>query len=314
MGGFAKALRTIPAMLALGRALEAQAPRAVLVNFTNPSGLVTEAMLRHTNVNTIGLCNIPVTFQLELARALRAAREDIALDYVGLNHLSWVRDVRRQGEDVTAKVLAWAGQTGGPACLRDLEYPPEFIRALGMVPMPYLRYFYLTDRMIADQKGQARTRAEEVMEIEAELMKIYADPASDRKPELLSRRGGANYSLAALTLIESIHFNRGDVQIVDAQNRGTIGFLPDAAVIEAPCRIDRDGASPLPARPLPPAIAGLVAAVKAYEDLTVQAAVEGSYDKALLALVTHPLGPDAGRARAVLDDILMTHNIQLDKV
>jgi 6-phospho-beta-glucosidase len=307
VGGFAKALRTIPPMLAVCEAVEAHAPGAVLINFTNPSGLITELMLRHTNVNAIGLCNIPLTFQLDLARALDAAPADVELDYVGLNHLSWVRGVKLRGKDVTARVLGWA-DNGAPR-LRELAYPPEFIRALGMVPMHYLRYFYLTPAMLAEQNEKPTTRADEVMAIEAELIKLYADPALSAKPELLSRRGGANYSTAALNLIESVLLDRGDAQIVNVLSQGALqGFAPDA-VVEAPCRIGKSGARPFPLDPLPPAVAGLTHAIKSYERLTIAAALQQSYGLALLALTAHPLGPDVDRARAVLDDIISTHGV-----
>jgi len=311
VGGFAKALRTIPAMLEIAAAIEKRAPDATLINFTNPSGLVTEALLKHSRVRVIGLCNIPVTFHIEIAKALGAAREEVELESVGLNHLSWVRTVRLRGEDVTAKALAWGGKAGRPANLGELDYPEGFIRALGMIPMHYLRYYYLTDRMIEEMKKKGKTRAEEVMEVEAELFKIYRDLTVNEKPAALSKRGGAHYSLAALELIEAIHFDRGNVLTLDVRNHGAVAELPADAVVEVPCRVGRDGAVPLPARPVPPAILGLMRAVKAYEELAVTAAVERSRDAALLALVVHPLGPDADHAEAVLEDLLRTHRLEL---
>jgi len=312
VGGFAKSLRTIPVMLELARELTQRAPHAALVNFTNPSGLVTEALLKHSRVRAIGLCNIPITFQLELARALSARREELELDYVGLNHLSWVRRVKLRGEDITDKVLA-LNDAGRPANLPELQYPPGFLRALGMIPMHYLRYYYLTGRMLEEQSQKERTRADEVMAIEQELMKIYADPAMSEKPDLLSRRGGAHYSRAALELIEAIHFDRGVTLTVNVMNRGAIPDLAAGSVVEVPCRVDKSGAHPLPTAPLEPEIRGLVQAVKSFEELTIAAAVEGSYEKALLALAVHPLGPSADRAEEALDDIIATHGIELGK-
>ena len=313
VGGFAKALRTIPAMLEIAEVIASESPMAVLINFTNPSGLVTEALLNHSQVQAIGLCNIPVTFHLELAKALGARRDEVELDYVGLNHLAWVRGVRLRGQEVIEEVLAWAGSADQPATLATLDYPKNFLRALHMIPMPYLRYYYRTEKMLAELRARPKTRAEEVREIETELMKIYADPSACEKPDLLSRRGGAHYSLAALELIEAIHFNRGERQVLNVKNQGVLPALAEAAVIEVPCRVTKDGAKPLPLLPPEPIILGLIQTVKAYEELTIQAAVEKNYDQALLALVAHPLGPEVDQAETVLDDIITTHGIKLEK-
>jgi 6-phospho-beta-glucosidase len=307
VGGFAKAMRTIPAMLEICGAIEKESPGAWLINFTNPSGIITEAVLKHSGVKAIGLCNIPVTFHIEMAKALSAKREEVEIESVGLNHLSWVRGIKVGGDDVFDKVLEWAGSAGRPANIEELDYPPEFLKALRMIPMHYLHYFYQTRKMLEAQKTRDKTRAMEVMEIESELMDIYCDESADEKPEMLSRRGGAHYSLAALELIEGIHFDKGDVQVVDVMNNATIPGLPDDAVIETSCRIGREGGRPLPVREPEPVIMGLIRSVKAYEELTVQAAVEKSYEKALLALAVHPLGPDADHAKEVLEDIIATH-------
>jgi 6-phospho-beta-glucosidase len=311
VGGFANALRTIPVMLEICKVIESQSPRAFLINFTNPSGMVTEAVLKHTKVHAIGLCNIPITFHLELAKALGLARRQVMLDYVGLNHLSWVRGVLARGRDVTAEVMARAVSAGRLANLDELDYPPEFLRALGMVPMHYLRYYYLTERMLAEQKKKSRTRAEEVMEIEAKLMEIYRDPKANQKPELLGKRGGAHYSLAALELMESIKHNRNDVQVLNCQNQGVIACLDNEAVVEMPCRVGKHGAATELTEEPEPKIMGLIQAVKAYETLAIQAAVERDYDKALLALALHPLGPDADHVKQVLDDLIATHGMEL---
>ncbi|MFO8058567.1 MAG: 6-phospho-beta-glucosidase [bacterium] len=313
VGGFMKALRTVPEMIEIAKAMEKHSPHAFLINFTNPSGIVTEALIKHSSVKVIGLCNIPVNFYIDVARAFSASRQEVELDYIGLNHLSWVRRVQVAGKDVTGKILEWSDAPGRPANLEELDYPRGFVEALGMIPMHYLRYYYMTGMMIERQRAKDKVRAEEVMEIESELMDIYRDPESREKPEMLSRRGGAHYSLAALELIESICFDRGDVQVLDVKNHGAIpGLSPDAA-IEVPCRVDSSGAVPLALAPPEPAIKGLMEAVKSYEELTVEAAVERDYDKALLALAVHPLGPDADHAEEVLGDIIKTHGTDLRK-
>ncbi len=311
IGGFAKALRTVPAMLEIADAMEDHCPRSFLINFTNPSGIVTEALIKHSRVKSIGLCNIPLNFYIDVARAFSAGREDVRLDYIGLNHLSWVRRAEIEGKDVTTKILEWSDAPGRPANLEELDYPNEFVKALGMIPMHYLRYYYMTGDMLKKQQEKTRVRAEEVMEIESELMNIYIDPENSEKPQMLSRRGGAHYSLAALELMESIYFDRNDVQVLGVRNNGVIpGLSPDAA-IEVPCRVGTGGAAPLPLAPPQPAIKGLIEAVKAYEELTVEAAAKGDYDKALLALAVHPLGPDADHAEAVLTDIIDTHGMDI---
>jgi len=311
VGGFAKALRTIPVMLDLAGAMERLCPLSTLINFTNPSGLVTEAVIKHGSVKTVGLCNIPINFHFEIAKALGVGRDEVRYDYVGLNHLSWVTRIEVKGEDVTEKVLEWADSVGRPANLEDLEYPPALLKALRAIPMHYLRYYYMTDTMIEKQNKKDRTRAEEVMEIESELMKIYGDESSREKPEQLMKRGGAHYSLAAMELIESIHYARRDVQVLDVQNNGAVPGMPDDAVVEVPCQVGSDGPRPIPQETPAPELLGLMRVVKAYEELAVEAAVTKSREKALLALVTHPLGPDADKADEVLDDMIETHGIEL---
>jgi len=311
VGGLAKALRTVPAMIEIARAAEQHAPDALLINFTNPSGLVTEAVLKHSAFPCIGLCNIPVTFHIEVAKALGASRREVELDYVGINHLSWVRKVLLRGEDVTEKIISWAGSDEGSR-LEELEYPPGFLKALKMIPMHYLRYYYMTRLMIAEQKKKKRTRAEQVIEIEKDLFRIYRDPKADRKPELLSKRGGANYSLAALELIEATVNDSAAVQVLNVMNNGAIEGLPADSVVELKCRAGRGRAEPLSVGRVEPGIMGLIRAVKAYEELAIEAAVERSYDKTLLALVAHPLGPEADHAKAVLDDIMEAHGLDLN--
>ncbi len=312
VGGFAKAMRTVPAALEICKRIEAAAPDAVVINFTNPSGLVTEAVLKNTGLNAIGLCNIPVNFHLQLAAGLGADRSEIELDYVGLNHLSWVRRVLLRGEDVTREVISWADSPGKRAEISELDYPPRFLKALGMIPMHYLRYYYMRESMLEEQKRSETTRADEVMEIEAGLMEIYADQCAGEKPEMLGRRGGANYSLAAIELMEAILFNLENVQVLDVLNRGAVPGLPDDAVVEGPCRAGKQGAELLPARVPEPVIAGLINTVKSYEKLTIEAALERNYDKALLALAMHPLGPDADVAGEVLDDIMESSGLALE--
>lgn len=313
VGGFAKALRTVPVMLDVCRRMERLCPRAWLINFTNPSGLVTEAMLKHGRERVIGLCNIPVNIQLDIADHLGVDPGRLELDSLGLNHLSWVRRVLLDGRDVLPALLDRLMGAGRPANMpEELDYPPAFVQALGMVPSSYLRFYYLTRRVVQELEARPQSRAEEVFAIEQELWDIYRDPRQDEKPALLGERGGAYYSRAALDLLEAIHFDRGARLVVDTRNRGAIACLPDDCTVEVPCRVDAAGACPLPLDPPQPAIRGLMQHVKAYEELAVEAAVHRSRRLALLALVAHPLVADAELAVTLVDEICTDHAIQLD--
>lgn len=310
VGGCAKALRTIPVLLDLAEEMRARCPEAWLINFTNPSGLVTEALLRHGQARAIGLCNIPITLQLEIAARLGVDERRVQLDYVGLNHLGWVRRVLLDGQDVLPTMLEHLLGAGRPANLpEELDFHPEFLRALRMVPNSYLHYYYATRRAVEELRAAPRDRAQEVMEIERELLSHYADPAQDAPPPALARRGGAHYSTAALRLICAIHADRGERQVVNVASGGAVPGLEAASVAEVPCRVDGTGAHPLPLEPLPPEIRGLLQHVKAYEELTIEAAVRRSRRHAVLALAAHPLVADAALAVTLADEIAAEHSL-----
>ena len=305
VGGFRKAMRTIPAMLQICAAIEEHCPHAVLINFTNPVSIVTQAILHHSRVHAIGLCNIPIGFRMDLAGFLGVAPEHVKIDSVGLNHLSFVRAVRVDGLDVLPKLVveATGDRANRPANIPELDYPPTFLRSLGMIPSDYLKYFLMEQDMLSEQAERGKTRAEEVMEIEAELVAYYADVANNTKPESLSKRGGAYYSHAAIEVIEAIAGNRGDELVVDVLNGNAVRELPPDAVVELPCVVDKRGARPIAQPPMPPEIRGIVQHVKAYEELTVRAAVDKDRRTALLALVTNPLVRSATLATQIVDEI-----------
>lgn len=307
-GGFAKALRTVPVVLELAEETARRAaPGAWFVDFTNPTGLVTQALL-DAGHRALGLCNIAISLQRELAARFGVEPERVELEHVGLNHLSWERAVRVDGVDRLPEILERLEEEPVEAV-----FPPELVRALGALPSYYLRYYYFTDRIVAEQRGGARTRAEEVMEIEAGLLELYRDPSLDRKPELLERRGGAFYSEAAAQLVASLHEGAGDVQVVNVRNDGAIPNLPPEDVVEVPARIDREGAHPLPLTGLAPEMLGLVQHAKAYERLAIAAALTGDRTTALKALITNPLGPDADVAPALLAELLEAHRAFLPR-
>jgi len=298
-GGFAKALRTVPVVLDIAAdTRRLGAPGAWLLDFTNPSGLVTQALLDHGH-RAIGLCNVPIGFQRHFAALLDVPPERVQLEHVGLNHLSWERKVTVDGVDRLPELI----ERHADALAAETELPPDLIRRQRAVPSYYLRYYYFERRVLEELRG-GRPRAEEVMEIERGLLEMYADPALEVKPKLLEERGGAFYSEASAMLIESLHADRGDVQVVNVRNEGAIPNLDDDAVVEVPCRIDAGGATPLPLAPLAPEMHGLVQHAKAYERLTVQAAVSGDRQTALAALLANPLVRDYEVAEPLLEVLL----------
>jgi 6-phospho-beta-glucosidase len=301
VGGFAKALRTVPVVLDVARETARVAPRARFINFTNPAGLVTEALVRHAPVEPIGLCNTPIGMKMDLAAALGVEEARLEVDYVGLNHLGWITAVSLDGEDITARVLDAMCEGGAAAAVPELQYPPGFLRALGAIPSPYLRYYYATDRMVRELQAAPRTRAEEVLDIEQRLLATYRDPGQCRKPALLEQRGGAWYSRLAVRVIEAIAGDTGDVHIVNVPHRGAVPGFSGESVLEVPCRIDARGAHALPRGPVPAHLRGPMQEAKAYEELTIEAAVTGSREKALLALAANPLVPTVELAVRLLD-------------
>jgi 6-phospho-beta-glucosidase len=298
-GGFAKALRTIPVVLELAELTARRgAPGAWFVDFTNPTGMVTQALIDEGH-RALGLCNVAINLQRRFATRFDVQPHQVQLEHVGLNHLSWVRAVMVDGVDRLPALL----ETDLRELSRETDMPSELIRALGAVPSYYLRYYYLT-REIVEEQRRGRTRAEEVMEIEARLLEMYRDPNLTEKPELLERRGGAYYSEAAAELVASLAAGTGDVQVVNVRNAGAIPNLPLEDVVEVAAKIDAEGAHPLPVAPLSEEMLGLVQHAKAYERLTIRAATSGDRVLALRALLSNPLVPDYPTASGLLTAIL----------
>jgi 6-phospho-beta-glucosidase len=317
VGGMAKALRTIPVILEVAREMKALAPGALLVNFANPAGLVTEALARHApSVPAVGVCNVALTFTMQVLAALeeqtgqRADPEAVALDTLGLNHLSWHRGLSVNGRDVWPQIMAGflALIEAGPV---RTGWDRRTVEVLGMIPNDYLQYYYYTARHVAGQERWPPSRAEEVLAIEKQLLTQYADARhTEPSPDLL-KRGGAYYSTVATQLLNAHYNDLGERQVLNVPHRGAVPGWPDDWVLEMPCRVGSAGIRPLPAAPLPPDCFGLLAHVKAFEILTVEAAVEGDRDAAYRALLAHPLGPAADRVQAVLDDLLETNRAHL---
>jgi 6-phospho-beta-glucosidase len=297
-GGFAKAMRTVPVVLEIAERVRALAAGAWIVDFTNPVGIVTRALLDQGH-RAIGLCNVAIGFQRTFAEWLGVQPGRVVVDQVGLNHLTWVRQVLLDGEDVLPSLLV----EHGDELAEELELPRRLLDELGAVPSYYLRYFYAHDAVLREQL-EGEPRAAVVQEIERNLLDLYRDPAVDERPDLLMQRGGAYYSEAALGLISSLTSDDRAVHEVDIRNDGTLAGLADDDVVEVPARIGQDGAEPLPQRPLAPELLGLVQHVAAYERLTVRAALSRDPAEARKALLAHPLIGQVELVDGLLDELV----------
>jgi 6-phospho-beta-glucosidase len=304
-GGLAKALRTVPVVLDIAERVRRRNPRAWIIDFTNPVGIVTRALLKEGH-RAVGLCNVAIGLQRRFAALLGTEPAGVHLDHVGLNHLTWETGVRLggpEGEDVLGKLLTEHGDT----IAADLRLPRPLLDRLGTVPSYYLRYYYAHDEVVREL-GTKPSRAAEVAAMERELLRMYSDPALDEKPELLARRGGAYYSEAAVDLAAALLAGAGSpYQVVNTFNRGTLPFLPDDAVIETQAAVGGQGPRPLPVAAVDPLYAGLMANVTAYEDLALEAALRGGRERVFRALLAHPLIGQYAYADA-LTDRLLAHN------
>ncbi|WP_256759260.1 6-phospho-beta-glucosidase [Cohnella sp. WQ 127256] len=305
-GGMMKALRTIPVLLDICKDIEELAPNAWLLNFTNPAGMVTEAIARHSKVKSIGLCNAPIGLHKWLSEKYETTPDHLYTEFVGLNHLHWVTRIEVDGEDKLTELLDKREEYSGknvPATEWDLD----FLRGLGGFPSYYLKYFYLTDVMLQDQLASLKangTRAEVVKRVEDELFELYKDPDLQEKPKQLEQRGGAYYSEAAVNLMVSLYNDRRDIQTLNVSNGRTLDFLPEDAAIEVNCVVTGQGPIVLPVSKVPEQAKGLIHAVKTYERLTIEAAITGDRAIALQAMASHPLVPSVNVAKAMLDEML----------
>jgi 6-phospho-beta-glucosidase len=319
VGGMAKALRTIPVVLKIAEDMRLlAAPGALLANFTNPAGLVTQALqMVAPQVPSVGVCNVAVTTKMGIIKGLKelvdldVTPERTELKTLGLNHLSWHRGFTVDGEDIWPQVIE--GTLKQLRSESDPEWDPRTIEVLGMLPNYYLQYFYYTDHKLKSQQSWPPSRGEEVIKIEQDLLREYADPALTAPPADLMLRGGAYYSTVATQLLNAHYNDLGETHIVNTTHAGAIQGWPENWVLEMPCKVDKSGIHPLAAEPLPQVCFGLLAQVKSYELLTVEAAVHGDRKAAYQALLAHPLGPKADQVQAVLDDMLETNRVYLPR-
>lgn len=313
-GGFFKALRTIPVMLSICRDMEEVCKDAWLINFTNPSGIITEAILKNTRVKCIGLCNVSINMRYDAAERLGVSPDELDCRFIGLNHLSVMNHAYYQGKD---RILDAVSVENTESVVKNIQKDVEMdavAKELGCLLSPYMQYFYTEKEALQHEKmeaiGLTGTRAAQVKEVEKNLFECYKDVNLREKPAALAKRGGARYSMAAICLIDSIYNDTNDVQVVDVFNNGIIPQLPDDVVIEVNCRIGRNGAAPL-ASDVPASVLGLISQVKAYEEYTIEAAITGDRNKALIALLNNPLIHDVRDAKGILNELLEAHRAYL---
>ncbi|MDP4566426.1 6-phospho-beta-glucosidase [Bacillus safensis] len=317
-GGLFKGLRTIPVILDIVKDMEELCPDAWLVNFTNPAGMVTEAVLRYTNLKkVVGLCNVPIGIKMGIAKALDVDVKRIEVQFAGLNHMVYGLDVYLDGVSIMDQVLDELGNPNSQWSMKNIEaknWEPSFVKGLGVIPCPYHRYYYKTKDMLEEEQKAAQekgTRAEVVQQVEQELFELYKDPDLSIKPPQLEKRGGAYYSDAACNLISSIYNDKHDIQPVNTVNRGAIASIPAESAVEVNCIITKDGPKPIAIGDLPVAVRGLVQQIKSFERVAAEAAVTGDYETALVAMTINPLVPSDDIAKQILDEMLEAHREHL---
>lgn len=310
IGGFFKALRTIPEIRHIARRMECLCPDAWLINFSNPSGILAQMLLSETDIRAIGLCNVPINMCTDLRNQL--CLPDAEFEFVGLNHLSWITSIQSGGREYLPEALN-RGLTGAQMKnISETGFDYDVVRAVGAIPSSYLQYFYFRRAKLAHQKEEPVCRAQQCMEIEKELLELYRSESLAEKPKCLEKRGGARYSEAAVSLICAIHNDKQEHHVVNIQSKGTVPFLRADDVVEIAAVVGKEGAQPIPLHtPENPHIRGLVEAVKAYERLTVEAARTGSDDAALAALAVHPLIGDFDAAKACYLEMKQAHRAYL---
>jgi len=313
-GGLFKGMRTIPVLLEIADEMQELCPDAWLINFTNPAGMVTEALLRYgSHPKVIGVCNLPINTRMTLAKLLDVEVERLHIDFAGLNHMVYGLDVLVDGESVLEDVLEIMSNPDKQVSMRNiapLPWEPEFIKSLGIIPCPYHRYFYKTSDILEKQLEEFKTgttRAEVVQQLENELFELYKDENLDIKPPQLEQRGGAYYSDAACNLISSIYNDRCDIQTLNVRNDGAISDLPRESAVEVNCVVTKSGPKPIAVGELPVAVSGLVHQIKSFERVAAEASVTGSYEKALLAMTINPLVTSDVKAKLLLDEMLEVH-------
>lgn len=312
VGGFANALRTIPAIRVIAEAMQRLCPDAWLINFSNPSGIIADAIQRYTKIKMIGLCNCPVNMLNDIRKTL--GRDDFEYEYVGLNHLSWITRVTLDGNDVLPRLLSDKEAHSSMKNIPEVQHDAALMSAIGAIPSSYLNYYYYRNRQLEHCLHAEKTRAQECQEIENGLLELYKREELTEKPEQLAKRGGALYSTAAVSLIDALENDKKEYHVVCTQNHGAIPFLADEDVVEVKCLVDKNGVTPqMLFVPVSEHISSLIQTVKSYERQTVQAGWFRDYDSALGALLVHPLIGDYEKARDVLNALIEANGFKLEK-
>ncbi|WNF51509.1 6-phospho-beta-glucosidase [Bacillus sp. SG20001] len=313
-GGLFKGLRTIPVILDIVKDIEELCPNAWLVNFTNPAGMVTEAVLRYSNHRkVVGLCNVPIGIRMGIAKGLGVDASRVEVSFAGLNHMVFGLNVFLDGKSIMDQVIEDMADPNSSMSMNNIQAIPwdaDFLKGLGVIPCPYHRYYYKTSDMLAEEKKAATnegTRAEVVRALENDLFELYKDPDLDIKPPQLEKRGGAYYSDAACNLIASIYNDKHDIQPVNTINNGAISDIPNDSAVELNCVITKDGPKPIAVGEMPVAVKGLISQIKSFERVAAEAAVTGDYNTALVAMTINPLVPSDAIAKSILDEMLEAH-------
>lgn len=311
-GGLFKALRTVPVVLDIIKDIEELCPNAWLVNFTNPTGVISEAVFKYTNFRRyIGLCNVPIGVKNGMADILEVEKDRVEMDFAGLNHMVYALNVRLDGKDITKEAIEkFVTSSLTMQNIKDIPLNADFVRALGVIPCPYHKYYYKHKEMLEEElEGfkDGKTRGETVKALEDDLFELYKDENLAVKPPQLEKRGGAYYSDAACNLINSIYNDKKDIQVVNTLNNGAIRDFREDSAAEMSCVITKEGSKPLSVGYLPVAVSGLVTEIKAFEILAAKAAVEGDYNAALQALCINPLIPSDDLAKTILDEMMEAH-------
>ena len=313
-GGLFKAFRTVPVILSIVEDMKELCPDAFLVNFANPAGMVTEAVLRYGKFDkVVGLCNVPIGLEMGIAKLLNVEHSRIRIDFAGLNHMVYGLDIYLDGKSVKEEVMNMITNPQNSSFVKNIDgmgWEPEFIKGLNVLTCPYHQYYYKTGDMLKKELedfSTGRTRAEVVKELEAELFELYKDPNLAIKPPQLEQRGGAYYSDAAVRLITSIYTDKRDIQPVNTKNRGAIAGIPYDSAVEISCVITKDGPKPITMGELPVTVNGLVQQIKSFERVAIDAAVTGDYATALTAMTINPLVPSDKLGKIILDEMLEAH-------
>lgn len=316
-GGLFKALRTIPVILDICSMMERLCPNAWLINFTNPAGMVTEAVLRYSNIKkVVGLCNVPIGMEKGVCQALEVESHRVRVLFGGLNHMVYGLKIFLDGEDITTEALEKICKAETNHTMKNIDdkkFDEKLIKTLGVLPSPYHKYYYMHDEMYDKETSKGKTRGEVVKKVEDELFNLYKDETLTEKPKMLEERGGAFYSDAACNLISSIYNDKKDIQTVNTLNNGSITNLPYDSAVEVSAVITKDGPIPLSIGDLPVAVSGLVNQIKSFERIGCEAAVEGSRDKAFLAMVINPFIQSQKKANVILEEMLETHKKYLPR-